>query len=72
MRLEDGTMVCDFDLKKSRNDCRICELVIIFETRKKSSEKPARGRAEVFCRPAQNHHSQFVNRRRQNIFKNNA
>jgi hypothetical protein len=28
MRLEDGTMVCCFDLKKSRNDWRICELVI--------------------------------------------
>src|SRR5215510_5342223 len=29
MRLEDGTMVCCFDLKKSRNDWRICELVIM-------------------------------------------
>src|SRR5882757_9874619 len=28
IRLEDGTMVCCFDLKKSRNDWRICELVI--------------------------------------------
>ena len=28
MRLEDGTMVCCFDLKKSRNDWRVCELVI--------------------------------------------
>src|SRR6185437_16509625 len=28
MRLEDGTMVCCFDLKKSRNDCRISLLVI--------------------------------------------
>jgi hypothetical protein len=28
MRLEDGTMVCCFDLKKSRNDWRISELVI--------------------------------------------
>src|SRR5437867_13416047 len=27
-RLEEETMVCSFDLKKSRNDCRICELVI--------------------------------------------
>jgi hypothetical protein len=26
---EDGTMVCCFDLKKSRNDCRICADVII-------------------------------------------
>src|ERR1700685_291537 len=25
----DGTMVCDFDLKKSRNDWRICVLVIM-------------------------------------------
>jgi hypothetical protein len=25
---EDGTMVCSFDLKKSKNDWRICELVI--------------------------------------------
>src|SRR5436190_13275819 len=29
MRLEEGTMVCCFDLKKSRNDWRISELVII-------------------------------------------
>jgi hypothetical protein len=29
MRLEDGTMVCCFDLKKSRNDWRICVLVIM-------------------------------------------
>jgi len=35
MRLEDGTMVCDFRLKKSRNDCRICELVIIFGNEEK-------------------------------------
>ena len=28
MRLEDGTMVCCFDLKKSRNDWRIWVLVI--------------------------------------------
>ena len=44
----DGTMVCCFDLKKSRNDWRICVLVIIFERTKKFSKKPARGRAEVF------------------------
>jgi hypothetical protein len=29
MRLDDGTMVCCFDLKKSRNDWRIWALVII-------------------------------------------
>src|SRR5687767_3729535 len=29
MRLEEGTMVCCFDLKKSRNDWRISLLVII-------------------------------------------
>jgi hypothetical protein len=28
-RLEDGTIVCCFDLKKSRNDCRICADVIM-------------------------------------------
>src|SRR4030095_3754667 len=28
-RLEDGTMVCCFDLKKSRNDWRICDDVIM-------------------------------------------
>src|SRR6188768_4093858 len=26
---DDGTMVCDFDLKKSRNDWRICDDVIM-------------------------------------------
>src|SRR5688572_17914853 len=34
MRLEEGTMVCCFDLKKSRNDWRISLLVIV--------SKPAR------------------------------
>ena len=29
MSEEDGTMVCCFDLRKSRNDWRICVLVII-------------------------------------------
>jgi hypothetical protein len=29
INLEEGTMVCCFDLKKSRNDWRISELVII-------------------------------------------
>src|SRR5688572_27836254 len=29
MRLEEGTMVCCFDLKKSRNDWRISLLVIV-------------------------------------------
>src|ERR1051325_11668449 len=28
IRLEEGTMVCPFDLKKSKNDCRISALVI--------------------------------------------
>src|SRR6185503_21178060 len=32
MRLEDGTIVCCFDLKKSRNDWRICDDVIIATT----------------------------------------
>ena len=31
-RLEDGTMVCCFDLKKSRNDWRICVLVIMVKS----------------------------------------
>src|SRR5258705_4780732 len=30
MRLDEGTMVCSFDLKKSRNDWRISLLVINF------------------------------------------
>jgi hypothetical protein len=46
---EDGTMVCCFDLKKSRNDWRICADVIIFEIKKKFSEKLLRGRAEVLA-----------------------
>jgi hypothetical protein len=29
MRLDEGTMVCCFDRKKSRNDWRICVLVIM-------------------------------------------
>ena len=31
IRLDDGTMVCCFDLKKSRNDWRICDAVIIMK-----------------------------------------
>src|SRR5438046_1258665 len=31
-RLEDGTIVCCFDLKKSRNDWRICDDVITHST----------------------------------------
>jgi hypothetical protein len=34
MRLDEGTMVCCFDLKKSRNDWRICADVIIGERKK--------------------------------------
>src|SRR5256885_422964 len=33
IKLEEGTMVCCFDLKKSRNDWRISELVIMNATR---------------------------------------
>jgi len=45
MRLEDGTMVCCFDLKKSRKSFRtwllerICELVIIAKFRREISQK---------------------------------
>jgi hypothetical protein len=37
MRLDEGTMVCCFDLKKSRNDWRICVLVIIWRTARRVS-----------------------------------
>jgi len=47
MRLEDGTMVCCFDLKKSRNDCRICADVIIFETAESLVKKNCAGEPEV-------------------------
>jgi hypothetical protein len=47
MRLEDGTMVCCFDLKKSRNDWRICELVIILK-RGKSLVKTVRAGERKF------------------------
>src|SRR5213592_4554629 len=29
-RLDEGTMVCSFDLKKSKKDCRISALVMLF------------------------------------------
>src|SRR5437667_11665115 len=29
-KLEEGTIVCPFDLKKSKNDCRISVLVICY------------------------------------------
>jgi hypothetical protein len=46
---EDGTMVCDFDLKKSRNDWRICVLVIIFETAESLVKKILAGERKFFC-----------------------
>src|SRR6188474_3388229 len=36
MRLEEGTMVCCFDLKKSRNDWRISLLVIVVAPERRS------------------------------------
>src|ERR1035437_398601 len=39
IRLDDGTMVCDFDLKKSRNDWRIWVLVIMAKLDDKDSRK---------------------------------
>src|SRR5688500_3433783 len=36
MRLEEGTMVCCFDLKKSRNDWRISLLVILVTPERRS------------------------------------
>jgi len=50
MRLEDGTMECCFDLKKSRNDCLICADVIIFE-RGKSLVKKNCARERKFWLP---------------------
>src|SRR5437899_839782 len=41
-RLEDGTTVCCFDLKKSRNDWRICELVIRLAVKSLNYCKPIR------------------------------
>jgi len=52
MRLEDGTMVCCFDLKKSRKSFRtwllerICAGVVI-ESGRKLNGKVSRGRAQV-------------------------
>src|ERR1019366_8511844 len=43
IRLDEGTMVCPFDLKKSRNDWRICELVII----RAGEDKETRGAGRV-------------------------
>ena len=43
---EDGTMLCAFDLKKSKNDWRICELVVIRAREDKESQ--AARRVEVF------------------------
>src|SRR5882724_4703463 len=48
MRLEDGTMVCCFDLKKSRNDWRICADVIIFEAAESLVKKFCAGERK-FC-----------------------
>jgi hypothetical protein len=45
MRLEDGTMVCCFDLKKSRNDWRICVLVIIVKSNSGRARCPHRAAA---------------------------
>src|SRR3954447_3244974 len=47
IKLDDGTMVCCFDLKKSRKDWRISELVIGLIV------KSLAARLAVFCRVSQ-------------------
>src|SRR5882757_5007244 len=42
---DEGTMVCCFDLKKSRNDWRICVLVIM------AKSNPCRGGKRARTRP---------------------
>jgi hypothetical protein len=42
-------MVCDFDLKKSRKDWRICELVIILKREKSLVKKLRAGERKFFC-----------------------
>src|SRR5258708_11169841 len=37
-KLDEGTMVCPFDLKKSKNDCRISALVIVTKPKEKLGE----------------------------------
>src|SRR5579885_3493403 len=57
MRLEDGTMVCCFDLKKSRNDWRICADVIMSIKRPRAKNQAQENaatsnpkRVQLFCR----------------------
>src|SRR5438067_508893 len=47
-RLEDGTTVCCFDLKKSRNDWRICELVIRLAVKSLNYCKPIRPKKSLY------------------------
>src|SRR6476646_9668096 len=50
---EDGTMVCPFDLKKSRNDWRTCALVITsFQTLRRIREIPRKASGSFFGRNA--------------------
>lgn len=48
----DGTMVCDFDLKKSRNDWRIWVLVIILKQVKSLVKNLRAGERKFFAFPA--------------------
>src|SRR5579872_5706375 len=48
IRLDDGTMVCCFDLKKSRNDWRISLLVMFSLTEHRQN---GAGRREGVCVP---------------------
>src|SRR5258707_10145304 len=42
-KLEEATMVCPFDLKKSKNDCRISALVIVTKPREILGEAETEG-----------------------------
>ncbi|SPE56969.1 hypothetical protein SBV1_260065 [Verrucomicrobia bacterium] len=42
-KLDEGTMVCPFDLKKSKNDWRISLLVMVRNLRKRLGERLAQG-----------------------------
>ncbi len=54
IRLDEGTMVCCFDLKKSRKDWRICLLVRISLLRHVLSQLQVAGRRPGGCAPSEN------------------
>src|SRR5436309_1827741 len=57
-RLDEGTMVCRFDLKKSRNDWRISRLVIVANQNREGRRSAVPENRSATCQPFWHRRSQ--------------